>query len=146
MNYDDYQEQNILSSVQTKRTLKKLSESCIMEGLRSMTDICVLVLDARITAFYSIVRESILSNKPLWEEIELNSRKFVLTEHGRTFVDRLFTGNMASLDIRGISGGNFGPIFSRLILEENHNLCDKALDVLRHHNSKLYLSCKRVHQ
>ncbi len=126
------------------KVLSSLSNQCLLEALSVISCIYDIVLDARITSFFSIVVESITSNSPLWIRNEIKDSVFhvpeaSLTTHGQVLFGRLFSGSLASLDCVMLSQGAFVDKILSLVMQPDHKLCDQALDVLRRQYRELKL-------
>lgn len=100
-----------------------------------------VVADARVTSFYSIVRESVSANRPLWRDTHIDcvvyeTPKLGLTEVGQKFTKRLFIGKLAALDLNRLSNGHSTEKLFGFVMNRSHKVCEKALCVLRAHFRK----------
>jgi hypothetical protein len=130
--------EGVLTEPERDRLLRDLSTSCVSEALGLLAFVYVITADARVTSFFSIVREAVTANTPLWamgtsKDLNFQSDVLSLTHRGQQLVDRLFTGKLATLDCGRLSGGNFAERIFRFVMSNDHAVCHKALDVLREH-------------
>lgn len=136
-------EEDILSEYDRGILLTRYSKLCSSEALGILSYTYVISTDARVTSFYSIIRESITSNSPLWSADDssdeaFNARSLRLTSHGQKLTKRLFSGGkLSTLDCVGLSDGNCVEKFMSFVMNEDHSVCSLALDVLREHFRKL---------
>lgn len=131
-------EDEVFSELEIEKMLALYSKQCVMEALGMLSYIYTISADARVTSFFSIIRESILSNSPLWETKDSLDRGFAeetlsFTHRGQQLVERLFLGKLASLDCVQRSKGGCVEKFMGFIMNDDHEVCNLAIALLREH-------------
>ena len=136
-------EEDAMSEYDRGKMLSQYSKLCSSEALGILSYTYVISTDARVTSFYSIIRESITSNSPLWianesKDDTFTSQSLRLTPRGQQLTQRLFSGGkLSTLDCVGLSRGNCVEKFMSFVMNEDHSVCNLALNVLREHFRKL---------
>ena len=128
-------------NAENESSLYYLSKECVKEALGILACSYVITTEARVTSFFSIIRESVTSNSPLWEKATTESGAVVtdmirLSERGKVIFERLFDGNMSSMDCSQLSEGKCISKFFDFVMNEDHTVCSLALNVIREHFRK----------
>lgn len=131
-------EEDPTTNLEGEKLILQYSKHCVLEALGLLSYVYVIATDARVTSFFSIIRESITSNSPLWETITSLDPGFYsdtihLTTRGKQKTEDLFIGKTAALDCVKLSDGKCVEKFMSFVMSDDHSVCELALTVLREH-------------